>query len=32
MCSTATGQISTQAMQVRQDQRVSIATWPGALP
>ena len=31
-CSTATGQISTQAMHVRQDHRVSIATCPGALP
>ncbi len=31
-CSTATGQISTQAMQVRQDHSVSIATCPGALP
>jgi len=28
MCSTATGQISTQAMHVRQDHSVSIATWP----
>ena len=31
-CSTATGQISTQAMQVRQDHRVSMATCPGPLP